>query len=158
MGRQHLLKDSANIFMTWRIREKAKKSYDDIKLDAKASLNFRTYPAPWKLETCLLWHQRLLISRVGEKSLLRWQKNKWYGDLTPYKYFLSIWWRKEFGYYCEKVSCMHACVCVHAHVPVCLPIFFTSRINSTFKNCFFFLAGEGFLVIVLLFFSFGLQP
>lgn len=52
---------------------------------------------------------------------------------------------------------MHACVCVHAHVPVCLSIFFTSRINSTFKN-WVFLAGEGFLVIVLLFFSFGLQP
>lgn len=52
MGTQRILKDNADIFMTWRIREKTEKYYDDIKPYVKALLYFSAYPAPWKWGTC----------------------------------------------------------------------------------------------------------
>lgn len=58
MGTKRFLKDSPNVFMTLRIREKAEKSHDVIKLDEKVPLHFRTYPAPCKLGTCAYYNIR----------------------------------------------------------------------------------------------------
>lgn len=38
MGTQRILKDNADIFMIWRIKEKTGKFYDDIKRYVKAPL------------------------------------------------------------------------------------------------------------------------